>query len=228
STETHLRPFDIMRGRSGFIDEPLGDDLFVSPATAAKRAIADSRQIAGRHSQGMRRVSAVSGVAVLAAPVKVFKRPMLATNRFEQSINGELVVWSTGDVFAYERGVIQGKRGIAASRAGIKCELGGQRIAIVAEHMFPRPFIPGAGRLGTDARSMVEQLFDGDLCLARITKRLSPGNEIDRRVVERHFPGGSALPALFGSDGQHGGADRLRDGCHAARARLAAVSALDF
>src|SRR2546427_37073 len=120
---------------------------------------------------------------------------MLDANRLEQRLDCELIVRLAGHGLTDQRGMRQGVRRVTAADAGIKSQLGSPLIAAVAQDIFPRPVIGRAGRLGTEARRVVEQLFDRDSLLARIAERLRPGNELERWIVELHLLGRPALLA---------------------------------
>ena len=139
-------------------------------------------------------------LAEVVAAVIILKPPMLDANRLEERLDSELIVRLAGHGFTDKRGMRQGVRGIAAAGAGIKSQLRSPLIAAVAQDIFPRAVVGRAGRLGTDARGVVEQLFDGDSRLARIAERLRPRDELERRIVELHLLGRAALLALLGGN----------------------------
>src|SRR5882672_2417133 len=136
--------------------------------------------------------AATRGVAALI----ILKPPMLDANRLEERLDCELIVRLAGRRLTDQRGMRQGMSGITTGGAGIKSQFGSPFIAAVAEDIFPRAVVGRAGRLRTEARGVVEQLFDGDSLLARIAERLCPGNELERGVVKLHLLRSQPLLAL--------------------------------
>src|SRR5262245_19438751 len=122
----------------------------------------------------------------LFAAIVVLKPPMLDANRFEERLNGKLVVRLAGDGLTHEGGVSQGMCRIAAATAGIESEPGRSRVTGVSENVLPGTIIRRTGRLRANARGMIEQLFDSDVLLAGITERNCPRDEPECGVVEGH------------------------------------------
>lgn len=78
----------------------------------------------------------------------------------------------------------QSMRRVPTTGAGIKGQFCRVWIAAVPENVIPAAIVPRAGRFGTDAGGVIEQLLDRDLRLARITERLGPRDKLKRMVVE--------------------------------------------
>src|SRR5438132_6952970 len=131
---------------------------------------------------------------------------MLDSDGLEERLDRELIVRLASDVLADQRRVRQGMSRIAAGSAWIESQHCGARVATVAEDVFPSAIVRRARRFRTNAGSMIEQLFNSDLLLAEITKRVGPSNELKRRIVETHLFGRQSTLALLGRNRQHGGA----------------------
>ena len=67
-----------------------------------------------------------------------------------RGLDGELVVGLAGDVFAHQRGVIKGKRRVAAPSSRVKRQLRRERIAVVPQDVPPRAPVPRAGGFRRD------------------------------------------------------------------------------
>src|SRR5207249_2937388 len=87
------------------------------------------------------------GVAALV----ILKPPMLDADRFEQRLDGELVVRLASHHLTHQGGMSQGVGGITAAASGIESELRGPLIAAVAKNVVPRAVVGRAGRFGRDA-----------------------------------------------------------------------------
>jgi hypothetical protein len=56
----------------------------------------------------------VRGVsAIFLATIEIFEPPLLNADWREELLNGEAVVWYAGNIFAYERSVIEPVRGVS-------------------------------------------------------------------------------------------------------------------
>src|SRR5438093_3517949 len=112
--------------------------------------------------------ASTEGVAALV----ILKPPMFDANRFEQRLDGELVVRLASYRLTDQGGMSQSVRGIAAGGARIESKLRGSLVAAVAQDVFPRAVVGRARGFGADAGGVIEQLFHCDLLLARIAERL--------------------------------------------------------
>ena len=92
----------------------------------------------------------------------ILKPPVLDAERLEQRLDGKLIVRLAGDRLANERRVDQCVRRVAATGPRIERQLRRARVTGVAEDIFPGAVVACAGGFGTDARGMIEQLFDCD------------------------------------------------------------------
>ncbi len=100
---------------------------------------------------------------------------------------------------------------ITAGSAGIKGELRSALIFGVAQDVFPLPVIGRPGCFRTDARGVIEQLPHGDLLLAWIAERISPGNKLKCAIAEPHLLWRAALLTFFRRNGEHRCANCLRN-----------------
>lgn len=117
----------------GFVHKPLRNDLSVLPATAVEQAIRDARLLTRGQAESVRWMT-----AYLFAAVEELKPPVFDANRFEERLDGELIVRLARDRLADKRGVVQRVRRIAAGRAGIEGELRRRLIIRMAEDFIPR------------------------------------------------------------------------------------------